>query len=97
MPFGAAVVNRMHELPADGGGLREEVEELLGPQLGRKVAANLEDYRRLAQRDRLSLESLGSRLGRKPMIEVPDLEEDVHDLDGLARIGGYLFGGRTPA
>jgi len=91
MPFGAAVVNRMHELPADGDGVHEEVEELLGPELGRRVAGNLEDFRRLAERDQLSLGDLRKRLGRKPMIEVPDMEDDIHDLEGLARMGEYLF------
>ena len=91
MPFGAAVVNRMHELPADGDGVHEEVEELLGPELGRRVAGNLEDFRRLAERDQLSLSDLRQRLGRKPMIEVPDMEDDIHDLEGLAKMGEYLF------
>jgi anion-transporting ArsA/GET3 family ATPase len=91
MPFGAAVVNRMHELPAKGNGVADEVEDLLGPELGRKVASNLEDYRRLAERDRLSLETLRKRLGRKPMIEVPDMEDDIHDLEGLTAMGEYLF------
>ncbi len=91
MPFGAAVVNRMHELPAKGNGVAEEVSGLLGPELGRRVASNLEDYRRLAERDRLSLETLRERLGRKPMIEVPDMEDDIHDLAGLTRMGEYLF------
>jgi len=91
MPFGAAVVNRMHELPAKGNGVAGEVEALLGPGLGRKVASNLEDYRRLAERDQLSLEALRKRLGRKPMIEVPDMEQDIHDLEGLTRMGQYLF------
>ena len=91
MPFGAAVVNRMHELPARGNGVAGEVEALLGPGLGRKVTSNLEDYRRLAERDQLSLEALRKRLGRKPMIEVPDMEQDIHDLEGLTRMGEYLF------
>ncbi len=93
MPFGAAVVNRMHELPADGDGhgVQEEVEGLLGSELGRRVAGNLEDFRRLAQRDQLSLGDLRKRLGRKPMIEVPDMEDDIHDLEGLARMGEHLF------
>jgi len=91
MPFGAAVVNRMHELPADGDGVHEEVEGLLGPELGRRVAGNLEDFRRLAERDQLSLGDLRQRLGREPMIEVPDMEDDIHDLEGLAKMGEYLF------
>ena len=35
---------------------------------------------------------LRRRLGRKPMIEVPQLDDDVHDLDGLRRMDEYLFG-----
>ena len=89
MPFGAAVVNRMHE-PLKLG-KASEIEKLLGPELGRKVASNAEDYARLAERDKLSLEALRKRLGRKPMIEVPDMEDDIHDLDGLTRMGEYLF------
>jgi len=81
----------VHEVPADGDGVQEEVEELLGPELGRRVAGNLEDFRRLAQRDQLSLVDLRKRLGRKPMIEVPDMEDDIHDLEGLGRMGEYLF------
>ncbi len=89
LPFGGVVVNRMHpQAPASAG----EVDELLGEELGRKVARNLEDFRRLAERDRLNLAALGERLGRTPMIEVPELDDDVHDLDGLARMNEHLFG-----
>ena len=35
---------------------------------------------------------LRRRLGRTPLIEVPVLEDDVHDLTGLGRMGEYLFG-----
>jgi anion-transporting ArsA/GET3 family ATPase len=94
LPFAGVVVNRMHaEAPASAG----EVDRLLGPELGRKVARNLDDYRRLAERDRLSLRRLRSRLGRRPMIEVPDLDEQVQDLEGLARMNEHLFrSGRAP-
>jgi len=88
MPFGGVVVNRMHPVaPASAG----EVVELLGEHLGGKVARNLEDFRRLAERDRRNLAALGERLGRTPMIEVPELDDDVHDLDGLARMNEHLF------
>jgi anion-transporting ArsA/GET3 family ATPase len=88
LPFAGVVVNRMHpEAPASAG----EVEQLLGEELGRKVARNLDDYRRLAERDHLNLGRLRRRLRRRPMIEVPDLDEDVHDLDGLARMNEHLF------
>jgi hypothetical protein len=31
------------------------------------------------------------------MIEVPELDDEVHDLDGLRRLGEYLFGPRESA
>jgi anion-transporting ArsA/GET3 family ATPase len=90
MPFGGVVVNRMHDVSADGDP-SAELAELLGPELGPKVARNLEDYSRLAERDRLNLRRLGRELGRKPMVTVPDLPGDVHDLEGLVRMDEYLF------
>jgi anion-transporting ArsA/GET3 family ATPase len=93
MPFGGVVVNRMHELGAAGSGSAREAEvaELVGVDLARKVARNLDDYRRLAERDRLNLESLRKRLGRKPMLTVPHLDDDVHDAAGLVRMNEFLF------
>jgi anion-transporting ArsA/GET3 family ATPase len=93
MPFGGVVVNRMHELAATAGAdrIEAEVSDLVGADLGRKVTRNLEDYRRLAERDRLNLEGLRKRLGRKPMITVPHLDDDVHDIAGLVAMNEYLF------
>jgi anion-transporting ArsA/GET3 family ATPase len=93
LPFAGVVVNRMHELAATGGGeVAEEVEELLGGSLGRKVARNLEDYDRVAERDKRNLARLRRKLGRKPMIRVPELDDDVHDVAGLERMNAHLFG-----
>jgi anion-transporting ArsA/GET3 family ATPase len=91
LPFAGVVVNRMHPLAADGAGTGD-LAELLGDDLGRKVLRNLEDYRVLADRDRENLDRLRSTLGRKPMITVPELDDDVHDLAGLERMNEYLFG-----
>jgi len=90
LPFAGAVVNRMHPLAtaSDDGPL----PGLLGEDLARKVERNLEDYRVLAERDRRNLDRLRSALGRKPMITVPELDDDVHDLAGLERMNEYLFG-----
>ena len=52
---------------------------------------NLEDHRRLAERDAPNVERLRKQLGRKPMIKVPELPGDVHDLAGLAEMNEYLF------
>jgi anion-transporting ArsA/GET3 family ATPase len=90
LPFGAAVVNRVHQVEPDA--TADGLAELLGDELARKVERNLEDYRRLAERDHANLAVLRARLGRKPMIEVPELDDEVHDLDGLRRMDEYLFG-----
>jgi anion-transporting ArsA/GET3 family ATPase len=92
LPFAGVVVNRMHELAAAGeGDVNGELEELIGDRLGGKVARNLEDYRRVAERDRRNLGRLRRRLGRSPMIRVPELDGDVHDLAGLELMNRYLF------
>ena len=93
LPFGGVVVNRMRE-PVKGKHspkLEAELAGMLDPKLAAKVARNLEDDRRLAERDAANLERLQKTLGRKPIITVPELPGAVHDLDGLARMNAHLF------
>jgi anion-transporting ArsA/GET3 family ATPase len=100
MPFGGAVVNRLRSLAADVAGIEveDDLTALLGDELGRKVARNLDDYRALAERDRLGVETLGRELNDEPLLLVPDLDEEVHDLAGLAHVNEHLFaGGRVAA
>ena len=80
--------------PAPRGDPAAELDDLLGePSLARKVLRTLEDERRLAaQRPAVTSADLAKLLGRKPMIEVPHLDDDVHDLAGLRRMDEYLFG-----
>ncbi len=101
MPFGGAIVNRVHDLglaeaSADGepdpAVLERELRAMVGEQLASKVAGNLEDYRALARHDADSVTRLRDRLGSgEPLLLVPYLDEDVHDLEGLARLGEHLF------
>ena len=79
---------------ARGGGRarRAELIDALGEELAAKVLDSYEASRRLAERDQANLDLLRRRLGRTPLIEVPHLEDDVHDLDGLLRMDEYLFG-----
>ena len=90
LPFAGVVANRVHQAggPTDAG----ELADLLGDPLARKVIRTYEEERRLAERDHENLAELRGRLGRKPMIEVPHLHDDVHDLDGLRQMDVYLFG-----
>jgi hypothetical protein len=86
------VANRVHP-PAPKGDPSSELLQLLGDAgLAGRVTRTFEEQRRLAAQDRKNLAALRKRLGRKPMIEVPHLDDDVHDLDGLRRMDEYLFG-----
>jgi anion-transporting ArsA/GET3 family ATPase len=94
MPFGGVIVNKVHyegELAASGDRLEPELIERLGDDLGRRVAANFDDFRALSERDRRNIEQLATELGTSAVIEVPYLDHDVHDLGGLIEINRYLF------
>jgi anion-transporting ArsA/GET3 family ATPase len=97
MPFGGAVVNRVHELglaepAADRAVLERELTGMVGDGLARKIARNLDDYLALARHDADSVAQLRERLGpHERLVLVPYLDEDVHDLEGLARLGEHLF------
>jgi anion-transporting ArsA/GET3 family ATPase len=92
MPFGGAIVNRMSNMALEGE--EADVDELcalLGEECGRKVAGNLEDYEALAERDRENVARLTRQLGGQSPILVPHLDDDVHDIQGLAAMNEYLF------
>jgi anion-transporting ArsA/GET3 family ATPase len=92
LPFGGAVVNRMSPLAVLDEPVDEaELEELLGGDLGTRVAGNLEDYDAIAHRDRDNVERLASQLDGAPPILVPHLDDDVHDIGGLLEMNQYLF------
>jgi anion-transporting ArsA/GET3 family ATPase len=92
LPFGGVIVNRMHEeVGTNVRGDTAEVTELVGEKLARKVVHTFEDYRRLAERDRANVALLEQELDGEPMIVVPYLDGDVHDIAGLARVNERLF------
>ena len=90
LPFGAAVVNRVNE-GAFGEDVEDDLVALLGDRLGRKVARNFDDSSRLAEHDREQIARLARELRGEPLITVPLLDDDVHDIGGLAEINEYLF------
>jgi len=93
LPFGGAVVNRMREPIAarHTPALESELAGLLDEKVARKVLQNLDDHLRLADRDARNMALLRKELGRRPLIEVPELPGDVHDIAGLAAMNAYLF------
>jgi anion-transporting ArsA/GET3 family ATPase len=88
MPFGGAVVNRFHEVR---GGTEIDLTAALGAELARKVEANYEDYAALAERDRANLKRLTKRLGGEPVVVIPELDGDVHDIGGLRAMVEHLY------
>ena len=92
MPFGGAIVNRVidQELLA-GDDVADDLTALLGDKLGGKVARNFDDYRELAVRDHESIERLRHEVGSSPVLLIPHLDDDVHDMGGLRAMNAHLF------
>jgi len=94
LPFAGVIVNRVHHdlvgssEPEDVG---PALRRTLGPDLAARVAENFHDYHLLARRDVLNVERLAAALGDEPLLVVPQLDDDVHDLEGLLRMHRYLF------
>jgi anion-transporting ArsA/GET3 family ATPase len=96
LPFGGVIANKVHypaeEARGNGGDLEAALGKRLGdPDLAARVAGNFADYQALAERDARNIERLAAELRTKGVIRVPYLDEDVHDLGGLAEINRYLF------
>jgi anion-transporting ArsA/GET3 family ATPase len=91
LPFAGVIANRVQQ--AGGATTRAALVDLCGDELGTKVYDSYEATRRLAERDQANLDLLRRRLGRTPLLEVPHLPDDIHDLDGLRQMDEYLFAG----
>jgi anion-transporting ArsA/GET3 family ATPase len=93
MPFGGLVVNRVH--PLDGGPPQADVDALtaaLGDaRLAGKVARAYAEERALAERDAAAIARLCAATGEDDPVLVPQLDGDVHDVDGLVAVHGHLF------
>jgi len=63
----------------------------LGDALAGRVASNLADFDVLAERDSDTITRLAALLAEGRPIVVPQLDQDVQDLLGLARVAEYLF------
>jgi len=100
MRLGGAIVNRVHadELGDEDGALADlpallAAEGGLSPALAQRVADAFADEHALARRDAANVAHLAERLGADvPLLRVPLLDGDVHDVDGLVRLQAQLFG-----
>jgi anion-transporting ArsA/GET3 family ATPase len=89
MPFGGLVVNRVHQPPDED--LPAAVASDLGPALAERVTVATRELTALAARDAANVQRLRDALADPPMILVPELEDDVHDLKGLEAVRSHLF------
>jgi anion-transporting ArsA/GET3 family ATPase len=90
----ALVVNRLFPRFGEGSAaeVRARASSLAGtaPSLA-GLFENLADFREVAEREEGHFASLASKVAPAPVVRVPFLAADVHDVDGLARVGSYLF------
>ncbi len=92
VPVEALVVNRMH--PRFGAGhaeaARRRADTLAGTDLG-DLFTNLADFRIIADGEDAHVQGLAEQVAPAPVIKVPFLAEDVHDLHTLGQISRHLF------
>ncbi len=92
IPVRALIVNRVHphftgEPPA---AVAACAEVHAGTALG-ELYANLADFASVASTEDAHLVGLSGRVAPAPVVKVPFLGSDVHDVDGLDRIAEHLF------
>ncbi len=81
----ALIVNRVH--PRFG-----EVREVARSGPLEPFVVNLEELGRVAEREEHHLADLASQVSPAPVVRVPFLQTDVHDIAGLVEVGDHLFG-----
>ena len=92
----ALVVNRLHprfggETASDAAGAdRARADSLKGTPLG-PLYDNLADFRHVAEREEVHFAALAAQVAPAPVVRVPFLPADVHDMAGLVEIGRHLF------
>jgi anion-transporting ArsA/GET3 family ATPase len=94
LPFAGVVVNRVHhDMLGDGeaADLAPALTRELGADLAQRVAENFRDYHVLARRDTRNVARLEAELDDEPLVLVPQLDDDVHDIDGLLQMHSFLF------
>jgi len=93
MPFICFVVNRVHPDPALEPGASSGPTPALDAACGEVLLDVYKDQQKLARREQRAVARLEVDSG-EPVILVPELESDVHDLRGLKQVGDVIFPGR---
>jgi anion-transporting ArsA/GET3 family ATPase len=91
---GVALAGRA--LTGDGAATRTGTIPDGGPGAVAALVGNLADLHRVASREEQHVSVLSERLPGAPVVRVPFLADDVHDLGGLTEVGNWLFRGGRP-
>ncbi len=98
LPFGGLIVNRVHPQAAGSGepgsnrrALAALKKSLADTDLAQRVVDAESDQAVLANRDRRNIDALAAEAPGVSMIEVPELGDEIHDIEGLLALGRYLF------
>ena len=109
LPFGGFVVNRVHPKGPPAPARGELVDRLAARSELRgygeddlvQVAADLDrtyrDFQALADLDAKEVSQLEAVAPGAALVQVPLLDRDVHDVEGLGLIGAYLFAASAAA
>ncbi len=94
LPFAGVIINRVHHDllgESEAADLAPALTRELGADLAHRVAENFHDYHVLARRDGRNIDRLEAELDDEPVLLVPQLDDDVHDIEGLLRMHSFLF------
>jgi anion-transporting ArsA/GET3 family ATPase len=87
---GAAVSAAAHVTAAVAAGTAERAVTLDGTEIG-GLYRNLADFQAVASREQAHLAGLAEAVAPAPIVWVPFLRSDVHDLAGLDEVAAYVF------
>jgi hypothetical protein len=86
----------VHLDPAREAGNRRRARGAVEPRLARLLVDTLREQQVLAGVERRAIARLSVDAREKPVL-VPELEQDIHDLRGLAAFGELVFDDAAPA
>lgn len=92
IPVRALIVNRVHPHFGDAApeAVRERARTHAGTDLG-GLYENLADFLTIAATEESHLAGLAAKVAPAPVVRVPFLDSDVHDLEGLGHVAAHLF------
>jgi anion-transporting ArsA/GET3 family ATPase len=89
----ALVVNRLHPRFGPVPSVLTNADAAQAPEAAplAEMIANLRDLEGIAEREERYLRTLAHKIAPAPLVRVPFLAGDVHDLDGLTEVGHHLL------